>query len=52
MPAINLAQKSKTIAYAVCLNEDNDAHVHIFRAVKVEVERVINGLIDAGYTHI
>jgi hypothetical protein len=37
---VNLAQEGKTIAYAICSNEDHEAHEHhIFKAVHIEVER-------------
>jgi hypothetical protein len=42
----------KTIMYAVCSNEDHPACEHILQAVIIEVERVVNKRMDAGYTHI
>ena len=45
---LNHSQSAKTIAYAICNKEDKTALTWIFGAVKSEVERTVNGLIDSG----
>lgn len=47
--AINMGQKTKTIAYAVGLNQDETPHVDIFEALRMEVVRIVNSLLDLGH---
>ena len=45
---INHCQTAKTIAYAICNKEDKQALTWIFGAMKNEIERIVNGLIESN----
>ena len=45
---INHCQSAKTIAYAICNQEDKEALVWIFRAIKEEIEEIVNRIVDQG----
>ena len=38
---VSTAQKLHIIGYAVCDKEDDAAHDHVFRSIKLEVERIV-----------
>ena len=49
---INHSQSARTIAYAICNREDKPALTWIFSAIKAEIERVVNGLINNGIEYM
>ena len=49
---INHSQSAKTIAYGICNWEDKEALVWIFRAIKDEIEDIVNNLVDKGIRYM
>ena len=45
---VNHSQTAKMVAYAICNREDEQALTWIFKAIKEETERIVNGLIEDG----
>ena len=44
----NFAQKDRTIGYGVCSHNDQNAHEFVFRALKEEVESVVDRFASVG----
>ena len=49
---LNHSQSARTIAYAICNREDQDALEWIFSAIKEETERIVNDLIAKGIKYM